>query len=115
MESLLDTEEPAGQVDTLVEIGPHPALQTPTKDIVNTHAPNRSMKFEHTLKRKLDDVEALQQLAMSLFTSGSMSLNFQQINFPNLETSERKPALLTNLPKYPWNHTEKYWINPRLC
>lgn len=115
VQSLLDIEEPTGQIDTLVEIGPHPALQTPTKDIVNTHAPTRSMQFGHTLKRKTDAIEAVQQLAISLFTSGMMTLNFQEINFPNLSTSQRKPALLTNLPKYPWNHSEKYWINARLC
>lgn len=115
VESLLNTEEPTGQIDTLVEIGPHPALQTPTKDIVHTHAPNRNMQFEHTLNRKFDAIEAVQDLAISLFNSGMMTLNFQEINFPNLNTCERKPAILTNLPKYPWNHSERYWINARLC
>ncbi|KAJ5082272.1 hypothetical protein N7532_011315 [Penicillium argentinense] len=112
--SLLDTEQPTGQIDTLVEIGPHPALQTPTKDIVSNYAPNRTMQFEHTLKRKMDAIGAVQQLAMSLFTHGMMTLDFQEINFPNLDRSPRKPALITNLPKYPWNHTERYWINPRM-
>ena len=43
-----------------------------------------------------------------------MTLNFQAINFPNLSQSPRKPSLVTNLPKYPWNHTERYWFSSRL-
>jgi len=112
--SLLTTEIPGGQIDTLIEIGPHHALQGPTKDIAAIYAPNRNLRFAHTLKRKVDAVEAIQQLAATLFTQG-MKLDFQAVNFPNLATTPRKPALLTNLPKYPWNHTERYWNSSRLA
>ncbi|KAJ5314084.1 uncharacterized protein N7443_000968 [Penicillium atrosanguineum] len=111
--SLLTTDMPGGQIDTIIEVGPHHALQGPTKDIAAIHAPNRTLQFTHTLKRKVPGDEAIQQLAATLFTQG-MKLDFQAINFPNLETVPRKPQLLTNLPKYPWNHTERYWINSRL-
>ncbi|KAJ6121602.1 hypothetical protein N7512_004067 [Penicillium capsulatum] len=114
VQSLLADEQPSGNIDTLVEIGPHPALQTPVKDIVKTYAPNRNMQFAHTLKRKVDAIEALQQLAGTLFTQGMMTLNFEAINFPSLHLSPRKPAVLTNLPKYPWNHADKYWHTSRI-
>ncbi|KAJ5578008.1 uncharacterized protein N7459_006972 [Penicillium hispanicum] len=114
VQSLLSAEGANEQIDTLVEIGPHPALQTPTKDIVRLHAPTRNMQFTHTLKRKVDAIEALQHLAGILFTKG-MALNFQAINFPNLGSNLRKPSVMTNLPKYPWNHTEKYWFHSRFA
>ncbi|KAJ5091765.1 hypothetical protein NUU61_006635 [Penicillium alfredii] len=101
------------QISSLVEVGPHPALQTPVKDIIHTHAPTRNVHYIHTLKRKMDAIEAVQHMAGSLFTQG-MTINFQAVNFPNLGQTKRKPAVLTNLPKYPWNHTEKYWVNSRI-
>lgn len=114
VQSLLTTEQTSGPIDTLVEVGPHPALQTPVKDIVKTYASNRTMQFAQTLKRKTDAVDAMQQLAGTLFTHGMMTLNFQAINFPNLSATSRKPAVLTNLPKYPWNHADKYWHSSRI-
>ncbi|KAJ5902202.1 hypothetical protein N7495_002730 [Penicillium taxi] len=114
LQSLLATEEVDAQINTLIEIGPHPALQTPTKEIVQIYAPKRTIQFAHTLKRKVEAVEALQQLAATLFTQGMTTLNFEAINFPNLEQMSRKPTLLTNLPKYPWNHSERYWFSSRL-
>ncbi|KAJ5832327.1 hypothetical protein N7474_000638 [Penicillium riverlandense] len=113
LQSLLaDTQAPT-QITSLVEIGPHPALQTPVKDIIRLHAPTRNVQYSHTLKRKVDAIEAVQNLAASLFVQG-MTLNFEAINFPDLGRSQRKPNLLTKLPKYPWNHTERYWFCSRL-
>ncbi|KGO67796.1 Acyl transferase/acyl hydrolase/lysophospholipase [Penicillium italicum] len=113
LKSLVTDEQANTPISTLVEIGPHPALQTPVKDIAQKYAPNSNVQYLHTLKRKVDDIEAVQNLAGSLFKQG-MNLEFQAINFPNLKTSTRKPAVLTNLPKYPWNHSERYWFSSRL-
>ncbi|KAF9243032.1 hypothetical protein DTO027I6_6053 [Penicillium roqueforti] len=113
LKSLITDEQANTPITTLVEIGPHPALQTPVKDIAQKYAPNSNVHYLHTLKRKVDDIEAVQNLAGSLFTQG-LNLDFQAINFPNLKTTTRKPALLTNLPKYPWNHSERYWFSSRI-
>jgi NADPH:quinone reductase-like Zn-dependent oxidoreductase/malonyl CoA-acyl carrier protein transacylase len=100
-------------INTLIELGPHPALQGPVKQIAEMHAPNSKVQYYHTLKRKVDGIEAVQNMAGSLFTQG-MALNFQAINFPNLHKTGRTPAVLTDLPTYPWNHTERYWFSSRL-
>ncbi|KAJ5950909.1 Acyl transferase/acyl hydrolase/lysophospholipase [Penicillium vulpinum] len=113
LKSLVTVDEGNTPISTLIEIGPHPALQTPVKQIAQKYASNSNVQYLHTLKRKVDDIEAVQNLAGSLFTQG-MNLNFQAINFPNLKTTSRKPAVLTNLPKYPWNHTERYWFSSRI-
>ncbi|KAJ5135703.1 Acyl transferase/acyl hydrolase/lysophospholipase [Penicillium bovifimosum] len=113
LKSLVTDTRANSPINTLVEIGPHPALQGPVKDIVQQNAPTLNVQYLHTLKRKVDSIEAVQNLAGSLFTQG-LNLNFQAINFPNVAATSRKPALLTNLPKYPWNHSERYWFSSRL-
>ncbi|KAJ5938107.1 hypothetical protein N7454_004449 [Penicillium verhagenii] len=111
VQSLLTTTSPSGKIDTLVEVGPHPALQNPVKDIVKLHDAKRTMHFAHTLQRKLTGVEAIQQLAVAMFNRG-LNLNFQEVNFP--DKSSRQPQVLTNLPTYPWNHSESYWFTSRV-
>lgn len=111
VQSLLANDSPAGKIDTLIEIGPHPALQNPVKDIVKLSGQGRSMNFAHTLHRKMGAIEAVQHLAATMFTFG-LNVNFKAINFPNKST--RTSQVLTNLPTYPWNHSEKYWFSSRL-
>ncbi|CAI7628316.1 unnamed protein product [Penicillium bialowiezense] len=113
VKSLLTNDKTNSSIDTLIELGPHPALQGPVKQIAEVYAPKVTLQYHHTLKRKVDGIEAVQNMAGSLFTQG-MSLNFQAINFPNLQNTQRKPVVLSNLPTYPWNHTERYWHTSRL-
>ena len=101
------TERP---VSTVIEIGPHCALQTPIKQIIEYHFSDVKIDYIPSLKRKTDAVEAMQQLAIALWMRG-LPLNFERINFPDLRT---KPAVLTNLSPYPWNHSESYWHPARL-
>lgn len=101
-------------INTLVEIGPHCALQTPIKQIVGHHFPSTKVHYLPSLKRKVDAVHAIHQLAMALWTHG-LQLDFGAVNFPGVEIGEeRKPTVLTNLPQYPWNHSEFYWHKTRL-
>ncbi|KAJ5628114.1 hypothetical protein N7490_010342 [Penicillium lividum] len=111
VQSLL-TDSSNGKIDTLIEVGPHPALQNPVKDIVKLHDEKRTMHFAHTLQRKMDGIEAVQQLAVTMFNRG-LNLNFKAINFPN--QAARQPQVLTNLPTYPWNHSERYWFTSRVA
>ncbi|CAG8389850.1 unnamed protein product [Penicillium salamii] len=114
LKSVLTHQGTDSPIDTLIELGPHPALQGPVKQIAEIHAPKTKVQYHHTLKRKVDAIEAVQNMAGSLFTQG-MSLNFQAINFPTYHTLQRKPTVLNNLPTYPWNHTERYWFTSRLA
>lgn len=100
-------------INTVVEIGPHCALQTPIKQIISHHFPNAKVHYLPSLRRKADAVEAMQQLAMALWTQG-LPVDLAALNFPDIQTHARKPRLLTNLPPYPWNHTERHWHTVRL-
>ncbi|KAE8149878.1 hypothetical protein BDV25DRAFT_140396 [Aspergillus avenaceus] len=100
-------------VTTLVELGPHCALQMPVKDIVRGQDLGRTVNYLPSLKRNENAAEAMHKLAVSLFLQGFM-LNLEAINLPDKPLTNRRPTLLTNLPKYPWNHTERYWHSSRL-
>ncbi|KKZ65546.1 hypothetical protein EMCG_08619 [[Emmonsia] crescens] len=99
------------QINTLVEIGPHPALKGPIRDILRHDPLGGKIKYLQSLTRGQNAVEAIQGLAAELFLIGA-KLNFKSINFPSDEV--QRPVLLTNLPNYPWNHTTKYWQMSRL-
>jgi acyl transferase domain-containing protein/NADPH:quinone reductase-like Zn-dependent oxidoreductase len=99
-------------VNMLVELGPHSALQGPLKQImqaVGGDAPK--IPYASALLRKKDAVETALNLAGALFTKGQ-TLNFPAVNFP--KEQKTPPMLLTDLPRYSWNKTVKYWHDSRL-
>ncbi|KAL1843114.1 hypothetical protein VTJ49DRAFT_3061 [Mycothermus thermophilus] len=107
--------EPTGEhkhgVNMLVELGPHSGLQGPIKQIlkeVGGSAPK--IPYASALIRKRDAVETALELAATLFTKGA-NLDFGAINFPVMT---KQPVLLTDLPRYPWNYSSKYWQESRL-
>ncbi|KAK0707635.1 polyketide synthase [Lasiosphaeris hirsuta] len=114
-EALQSMLEPTGEhkygVNMLVELGPHSGLQGPIKQVfkeVGGNAPK--IPYAAALIRKRDAVETAMELAANLFTKGA-NLDFGAINFPK---SAKSPVLLTDLPRYPWNYSTKYWQESRL-
>jgi len=100
-------------VDLLVEIGPHAALEGPVKQILKSIGGNAvKIPYGSVLYRNMDAVDTAVQLAGSLFMKGTI-VDFGAINFPIPGT--KAPALLTNLPKYQWNHSKKYWHESRIA
>jgi NADPH:quinone reductase-like Zn-dependent oxidoreductase/malonyl CoA-acyl carrier protein transacylase len=114
-EALQSMLEPTGEhkhgVNMLVELGPHSGLQGPIKQVlkeIGGSAPK--IPYASALIRKRDAVETALELAANLFARGS-NLDFGAINFPK---STKPPVLLTDLPRYPWNYSSKYWQESRL-
>ncbi|KAG4440758.1 hypothetical protein IFR05_003745 [Cadophora sp. M221] len=106
-----DSSDPG--VDVLVEIGPHAALEGPVKQILKSMGGNViKIPYTSTLLRNKDAVDTAVQLAATLFMKG-VDINFGAINspFPGIKV----PVLLTNLPKYSWNHSTKYWHESRIA
>ncbi|KAF8858215.1 ketoacyl-synt-domain-containing protein [Acephala macrosclerotiorum] len=100
-------------VDVLIEVGPHAALEGPVKQILKSIGGNATkLPYASALLRNKDAVDTTVQLAATLFTKGAM-LNFEAINFPF--PGVKAPELLINLPKYPWNHSTKYWHSSRIA
>ncbi|KAE9366807.1 putative polyketide synthase [Stipitochalara longipes BDJ] len=100
-------------VDILVEIGPHAALEGPVKQILKAIGGNATkIPYASALLRDKDAVDTAFLLAATLFTKGA-KLDFGAINFPL--PGAKAPQVLTNLPRYPWNHSTKYWHESRIA
>jgi len=100
-------------VDVLIEIGPHAALEGPVKQILKSIGGAAiKIPYSSTLLRNKDAVDTAVQLAATMFMKG-VDINFGAINFPFPGT--KAPVLLTNLPKYSWNHSTKYWHESRIA
>lgn len=99
-------------VDTLVkglgqdnavflEVGPHSALAGPLRQIFAS----KPYPYVPTIVRNNDSVASFLATVGSLF-----SLGFQL----NLEALIPVKKCLPDLPRYPWNHEETYWLEPRV-
>lgn len=100
------------QIDTLIELGPHAALEGPIKQILKSIAGKAAkIGYSPALIRNQDAVETSLQMAANMFTSGA-DLNFTAINFPKADG--KAPVLLIDTPRYPWNHSTRYWNYSRI-
>lgn len=99
-------------VNFLMEIGPHAALQGPIKQIIK-HIGSAASKIAYSsmLSRKKDAVQTALALAGTLFVKGAV-LNMGAINFPR--SLDRSPQVLTDLPRYAWNHATSFYHESRL-
>lgn len=96
----------------LVEVGPHSALEGPVKQTLKaTGAAVSRVEYAPSLVRNIDALESVHQLAAVLSSKGKY-LNFEAINFPR--GRDRTVSLLTDLPRYPWNHATRYWHQSRI-
>lgn len=104
--------DPEVRPNVLVEVGPHSALQGPVKDILKAVGPAaQKINYVPTLLRGKNATENLFNTAGALFTRGA-TVDFKTINFPI--TGGVHHVLIHDLPKYPWNHTVKYWHEARI-
>ena len=101
-------EAMSGKVDMIVEIGAHSTLAGPIRQILK--ARNATLPYTSCLKRNTDAVTTMQDVACELL-SRSYPVRLQDVNFPKSQTSQN---FLTNLPAYPWNHSKRYWVEPRI-
>ncbi|KAG8157912.1 hypothetical protein KVR01_012184 [Diaporthe batatas] len=86
-----------------IEIGPHPALRTPVKEILRDF-PGSSCEYVTTLERQQGSNHSLLILAGRLF-----SLNMEV----DLGGIIPKGRVIPDLPTYPWHHNAVHWYEPR--
>ncbi|KAI0900051.1 fatty acid synthase S-acetyltransferase [Annulohypoxylon nitens] len=100
--SLLKHE--VGQNAVFLEVGPHSALAGPLRQIfteVSSPAP-----YVAAMARSQNCISSL------LTAVGKL----HSLNVPiNLEAVFPSGLCLPDLPRYPWNHEDSYWYEPRLC
>ncbi|KAI9676095.1 MAG: putative Hybrid PKS-NRPS biosynthetic cluster [Caeruleum heppii] len=102
-------------VDVLVEIGPHPALKGPTRQVVQSL--KLDVPYVASLTRGVPDYEGLLATAGQLFTLG-YPVDLTAVNADHFITDEGSIAQIMTanipprLPSYSWNHA-KYWSETR--
>lgn len=104
--------EKEASVSMLVELGPHAALQGPVKQILQAAGVAKEVAYSSVLARKRSAVETALDVAAAVITNGGL-LNVDAINLPQISDNDR-PNLLTDLPRYAWNHKSRYWHDSRL-
>jgi NADPH:quinone reductase-like Zn-dependent oxidoreductase/SAM-dependent methyltransferase len=99
-------------VDMVVEIGAHSTLAGPIRQILK--ARNVELPYVSCLKRPVDAVETMQDVACALISRG-YPVNLKAVNSPfEVEGQLVGSAFVTDLPTYPWNHSKRFWVEPRI-
>lgn len=88
-------------VDTIVEVGPHNALQGPIRQILMKNDRTGDADYVSILQRGKDAVISSLQAVGHLWTKGQ-TLKFLEIN--SSENLDGPQKVLTDLPKYPWKY-----------
>ncbi|KAK2042138.1 polyketide synthase [Colletotrichum somersetense] len=96
-------------VTDIIEIGPHPALQGPLRNINDDVRGNAGVKYHHVLKRGEPDLQIIMEGVGSLFTRG-IELDLVKVN----HIDGVHLSMMIDLPRYPFNHTREYWYECRL-
>ncbi|QKX62349.1 uncharacterized protein TRUGW13939_09508, partial [Talaromyces rugulosus] len=93
-------------VDMVLEIGPHSTLSGPIRQILK----GKTIPYVSCLKRTVDAVETMQDVACDLLHTGYPVL----VGAVNAAGSPQHQKFVPGLPLYPWNHTSSYWVESRV-
>lgn len=112
--TLLDETEEQN-VDILVEIGPHPALEGPSRQVIQSL--KLDVPYVATLARGANDFEAMLSCAGQLFALG-YPVSMKTVNSNLLIGGDSTVCAVpagnkVTLPSYSWDHG-KYWSETRL-
>ncbi|KAK3300901.1 uncharacterized protein B0H64DRAFT_449476, partial [Chaetomium fimeti] len=103
-----DRRKGVANVDALLELGPHSALQGPLREILA--AANEtyvaSVPYTAMLRRGANALLTALTAAGRLWSSG-FSLKLELVNSTEKEPLRGRP--LVTLPRYPFNHKRRYW------
>ena len=100
----------------LVEVGPHPALKGPAMDTLAALGKNDVMYFGSCFRNKpaydsiLDTVGGMINAGLQVLTDTVNSMEFMV----GQEVKHGPGKVLTDLPKYQWDHSVSHWAETRL-
>lgn len=98
------------QIDTLLEIGPHSALQRPVLDILDRLSGPLKQTYNCILHRHQASLHSSLQAIGQLYCLG-YPVNLNKVNV----VDKMKPLLaLPNLPEYPFDHSQEFWLESRI-
>ena len=98
-------------VSDLLEIGPHSALRAPIKDILESLAKHKEVNYSSVMVRHSPASETLSRIMGHLYCLG-YPVKVNKVNEAAVAAVEDLKAL-TCLPKYPFDHSQRYWWENR--
>ncbi|TEY65541.1 hypothetical protein BOTCAL_0139g00080 [Botryotinia calthae] len=104
----------SGPFQTVLEVGPHPALKGPASQTLSDLGVN--IPYFGVLKRGEDDIRAVSECFGSLWTTlGASAINFDGAHKLLYDNDKiiPTPRLIKNLPSYSWDHDKPYWYESR--
>ncbi|KAK3324427.1 putative polyketide synthase [Cercophora scortea] len=100
-------------VNTLLEVGPHSALQAPIREILRDINMDSTIAYVPLLSRGASAVESLLGAMGRLHCMGH-TLALNRVNGGQSQDQEGDiPVTLTTLPPYAFNHSKSYWFESR--
>jgi acyl transferase domain-containing protein/NADPH:quinone reductase-like Zn-dependent oxidoreductase/SAM-dependent methyltransferase len=96
----------ARAISTVLEVGPHAALLGPVRHILQGIKKAEMVECLSVLKRN-ENAQATAVAAAGALWSAGVDVNLEHVNNFTKIAAPRLP--LMNLPKYPWNHSTRYW------
>ncbi|KAK5652872.1 hypothetical protein OQA88_9538 [Cercophora sp. LCS_1] len=99
------------EVDIVIEVGPHAALSGPIQDILTLpEFRGVSVSYASCLIRKQNAIDTMHSLVGTLLRQG-YPVNLAPVNAP---CGHDGIKVLHDLPRYPWNHQTRHWVEPRI-
>jgi acyl transferase domain-containing protein len=106
----------AHDLDTLVELGPHPALKGPTVDTL-TALGKGEVKYLGSCMRNKDDFISMLETAGEMVTA-NIRVKCENINgleiVNGIDAKIEAGKILTDLPRYQWDHSLSHWAESRV-
>ena len=101
-----------GLVYDILEIGPHSVLQRPVKEVIDSTTRGREIIYSSLLVRQASAAHTM------LNTIGRLHCAGYKIDLMKVNNDATKPGTsllsLTDLPEYPFDHSQSYWRESRL-
>ncbi|TVY76085.1 Highly reducing polyketide synthase, partial [Lachnellula suecica] len=98
-------------VDIVVEVGPHPALGGPVKQILKANNIT-GVDYRSVISRGKNGVDFALAFAGAMYAQG-VAVDMAGVN-GDVDDFSAATQTLVNLPPYEWNHTRTFWSESRL-
>lgn len=95
-------------VDTFVEIGPHPAMRGPCRDMLREAGRKSNVRYLSILTRNTSGVQTTLETMAHLYCLG-YPVDLNAVNYVPSKAPKYQPKALTDLPPYRFNHSKSYW------
>ncbi|KAL9121038.1 MAG: hypothetical protein Q9187_002404 [Circinaria calcarea] len=99
------------QIDHLLEVGPHSTLRRPVSDVLKQIRLSKSIQYSSVLIRGVSALQTSMEMAGDLYCRG-YKVDVNRVN--NLSGKMTDIQMLVDLPEYPFNHSQTYWLESRL-